>query len=292
VKDLIKNLFILIILLGLIYGGYFSVIFLEKDELGIVKNLTNKEIIKVFNKEKNFIWQGSAKTFYSVYKIPLKDVVNFDIVINIPGLEIIGDSVYSIKAAVTLTYELDRVAFFDYKSLNQHSEKLHLILKKYALKSFEKEILKFLKPAYNNKALKDNITSIMENIIEDISVKFKIIGINLKTFTLNGDIIVPDKFLVYEGFVFAKELRKIEIENKKKINILESNIKRDKIIDEKFYDKLKRVSDIIKLNPDILKYIYIDKLSDNIKLIITPDGIPNDIINYSKDQGKEINNLK
>ena len=45
---------------------------------------------------------------------------------------------------------------------------------------------------------------------------------------------------------------------------------------ELYLEKLTKVSSIIKDNPQILKYIYIDKMGDNIKVIISSDktGIP------------------
>ena len=64
------------------------------------------------------------------------------------------------------------------------------------------------------------------------------------------------------------------------------------------FEKLLRISSILKNNPEILKFIYIDKMGDDIKVIISSDktGLPamfNDSAEGTKPAAKgDVDNLR
>ena len=79
---------------------------------------------------------------------------------------------------------------------------------------------------------------------------------------------------------------------------LRNSLEKDKIASEAYYEKLSRIGNMIKDNPEILKYIYIDKLAGNIKVIISSEKNAMPVI-FGQDQDvkdsdlkKEIDNLR
>jgi len=93
-------------------------------------------------------------------------------------------------------------------------------------------------------------------------------------------------------------MRDLDFSNKKQEILLSKKLIKDKHENELYFEKLLRVSSILKDNPEILKFIYIDKMGDDIKVIISSDktGLPA-MFNESSDGTKpgvkgDVDNLR
>jgi hypothetical protein len=93
-------------------------------------------------------------------------------------------------------------------------------------------------------------------------------------------------------------MRDLDFSNRKQEILLSKKLIKERYENELYYEKLLKVSSMIKDNPEILKFIYIDKLGDDIKVIISSDkiGLPamfSDTINNAKPGVKgDVDNLR
>ena len=93
---------------------------------------------------------------------------------------------------------------------------------------------------------------------------------------MTGTAVLPNQQVYNEGIAHAADLRKMDKTIEKELIDVRSAMERDRIKNEQFYGKLKEISKIISANPDILKYIYIDKMAGNVNVILSSDnsGVP------------------
>ena len=73
-----------------------------------------------------------------------------------------------------------------------------------------------------------------------------------------------------------KEMRDLDFLNRKQEILLTKKLIKERYENELYFEKLLKVSSLLKDNPEILKFIYIDKMGDDIKVIISSDktGMP------------------
>jgi hypothetical protein len=107
----------------------------------------------------------------------------------------------------------------------------------------------------------------------------------------------PDNKLVAEAIQKTKEIRDINFNIKKQEILLKREALKERGDFEFYYEKLLKISSLIKDNPNILKYIYIDKLGGNIKVIISSDktGLPSmfgDLSESNSSVKGDIDNLR
>ena len=103
-----------IIIFCVLFGFYiyfFSFIEIENHELGIVKDKNSQEIVYIFHKDMNFVWQGSIPWLFSVYKISQKQSIIDTIKINIPSLKDLKGEYYLINVPVKLVYVINSDEF-------------------------------------------------------------------------------------------------------------------------------------------------------------------------------------
>lgn len=293
---------ILVFLILIFIAGYLyinCVIKVDKGTFVLIQDNETGNIKKILDSGYSFILDGIIPDKISIIKISKKNTQVMDLKIPIPLLEDLKSDFYAIKIPITVNYEVvpDKLAF-GINRIKTGEKFFANILERLIQGYFNKEFAPYFSPSYRKGALEKDI----EKIVTRVEIAFRTyclkIGISIKDFVIVGNIGLPDLKTFYDGLRYLRELMDVEKNNKKELIILNNKLQKDRISSSRFYEKLEEISKIIKKNPDILKYIYIDKMADKVKVIISPDnsgmpfGLNFDSSDKKSDRRGEIDNLR
>jgi len=274
-KTLIKLLIKLAVFSSIIYGLYFSLYKSGKDEIVVLKDIKNYKVIQVYTSPYNFIWQGVMPWEYAVVKMPVKNSALINIQIKIPSLSALNDDSYLIKLPANINYQIDKANIPDVSYLNSKLDLENYIVEKSAVIS-QTIFMKYIEPVYDKNNILKNEKVIVETLTSELLKKITNLGIVLEKIEFISPGYYPDNRLYNEGLIQNKEMRDLDFSNKKQEILLSKKLIKEKYENELYYEKLLRISSLLKDNPEILKFIYIDKMGDDIKVIISSDktGLP------------------
>jgi len=271
----IKLLIKISLLLLIIYSAFFSLYRVADDEIILLYDLKNNKNIHIFTAPVSFIWQGAMPWEYKVYKMTIDHLLTVNIPVIIPILSALDDDIYVIRLSADIGYRIDKTNLPDILHLNNKGDIDDYIAKKAASVSWA-VLADYIEPFYNKARILNNEKIIIETVKNELIQKTKGSGIiiNKIDFILPG--YYPDNRIYVSGVAQNDALRDLDFENKKDEIRLNKKIVEDKKNSELYYEKLLRISSIIRDNPDILKFIYIDKIGKDIKVIISSDktGMP------------------
>ena len=274
-KATFKHLIRLSLILLIVYAAYFSLYRAADNEIILLKDISNGQNIDIFSGQVNFIWRGVMPWKYAISRMSVDQSGMIAISVKIPLLSVLDDDIYVIKLHADIGYQIDKTNLPDISYLNSKEVIEDYITKKAAAVS-RAALVNYIEPDYNKDRILNNEKEITEKIKNELIEKFNDSGIALKKvdFILPG--YYPDNRTYIRGVANNEALLKFDFDNKKSEIELNKKLINDKKNNEIYYDKLLRISEIIKDNPDILKYIYIDKIGKDIKVIISSDktGMP------------------
>ncbi len=287
-KTLIKLLIKLVVFSSIIYGLYFSIYKSKNDEIIVLKDVKNNNVIQVFTSPYSFIWQGALPWEYSVVKMPVKNSAIVKIQLKIPSLSSLNDDLYLLKFPANISYHIDKSNLPDVVYLKSKLDIENYIVDKAEI-IIQTVLMNYIDPAYDkNKILKDE-KNIIEAMTSALSKQITNTGVILETIEFISPGYYPDNKLYAEGLIQNKKMRDLDFTNKIGEIELSKELIKEKNKNELYFEKLLRISSILKNNPEILKFIYIDKIGDDIKVIISSDktGLPS-MLNDSSDENKPV----
>jgi len=158
----------------------------------------------------------------------------------------------------------------------------------------------FLSPVYQREILAAKMGEIIDTATKSVAAESSPIGIIIENASRAGTAFLPERIVVNEGILHAADLRRMDKNLQMDLIGAKAKVEREKVRNEQLYVKLREMSRIIRDNPDILKYIYIDKIADDVKVILSSDasGMPRMIEREleqtpaKKTKPREINNLR
>ena len=298
-KKLIKTILIIILVVAAGYFTYSCVVFINDGTIGIAEDTSDNVVLQVVEPGMNIIWQSIIPGRVKVYRVPIKDSSFADISVDIPPLGNLESRYYEIKIPLVFQYSLSPGNIsFDPGELKDGKKYINNTIKRIAAAEIDKEFSRYLTPAYNRGMLVLRSDELIESAFERIIKRSSSLGIELSDLSLSGNVSFPERSVYYEGVRYYNELRQLEKDNKKEMIRLQNELKKQSLTRGKYLEKLKEISALVKGNPELLKYIYIDKLGDNVKVILSserggvPFGLP---LDEMKDDGAttgDIDNLR
>ena len=297
-----KSFFIKVIFILLIAaGGYIFITSYRPVPEGMISvvygNQDDAPVI-VVPAGSRFVIQGVAPWLYHIETIALDKRDSFDVKMTIPSLVGLKDEYYGISIPVSVEYSIEWDKVRDYTLFRNNSLKISNIIFEDTVRFFSNQLQPYLLPFYRGPALEFRKEEIKAAVRNGLTDKLAGQGITLKRIDIYENWTYPDNERYREGLQYLAELRRIEIENAKSLSLLKNRLEGEKIQEEALYKKYREMSRIIKQNPDILKYIYIDKLTDDLKVIVSSDKsmVPL-FLEEGKNKGSvsekgEINNLR
>lgn len=296
-NTLIKTLLKILIVSAVIYLFVFSFYYLKNDRIGVVKDTGTGEVIIIFSDRFNFVWQGALPWKYSIGITDTKTTIIMNVSVVIPSLSKLKDEIYIIKIPFSVSYRIntnnppDKAYFSDKATLDNY-------VKGFIEAICSSVLINYLEPVYNRSGIIKDEQILKDAMISTLLEKLKGAGIICDKLETVSKGYFPEDELYMEGLVRCKKLRDQDFENMLEEIKLKSKLATEKNAYELYFERLARVSTLIKENPEILKYIYIDKMGDDIKVIISSDktGIPvmfgNPIDEKKSDVKGDIDNLR
>lgn len=296
-KSLVRWLIKLLIFILVIDGIIFSVYKSGNDEIVILKDIKNNKVIQSYSSTYNFIWQGLLPWNYVVVKIPIKSTALFNIHVKIPSLSSLNDDLYVIKQTANISYQLDKTNLPDPVYLNSKNDIETYIMER-SSKISETVLMGYIEPVYDKSVILKNEKNIVDTLTSELVRKLKNLGVIVEKLEFISPGYFPDNRLYAEGLIQNKEMRDLDFSNRKEEILLSKKLLKEKYENELYFEKLLKMSSVLKDNPDILKFIYIDKMGDKIKVIISSDktGLPamfNEVEDKTKpDVKRDVDNLR
>jgi len=297
-KRIIKTILILLLFIFSVLFMMVSVKNVEKGKVYLVEDLNSGKIVSCHREGYNFIWMSVIPWQYSVYEVSLNRSLFHEVLISIPSLQNLKGDFYSIRVPVNLVFKIDPERIIDISKLDNNLDLLYHDLKRIANGLFASEMNKFIFPVYSRKKVYDNFELVFSKTESGLKKSCNAIGIDLVAMERAGVVSAPDNRNYVDGLRHLSAMRELEKENEKQVSILKNRLIKQKLSDSQLYAKLYKMSEIIKNNPDILRYMFIEKMADNVRVIVSQDNklLPaiNSLEHVDKKSGdnREIDNLK
>lgn len=294
--SLLKTVIRIIFLSAIVYTFLFTFYLLDDNKMGVVRDVNSNRVIFLFNDTYNFVWYGFTPWLYKIEKVPVKYSTPIELRVSLlPG---VADSAGSldIRIPIEVSYHINR-GFAPELSFFESSSKTDYLVN-IGTNVCSTLFNKYIEPVYSRRDIQRNEETLFDSIKIRMEYQLKEAGIIVDSIQSSGPFILPSLEHYHEALLKEKELKEIAFRNQIQEIHLKNNLTKEKAAVEAYYEKLSRIGDIIKSNPDILKYIYIDKLADNIKVIVSSDKNTMPVI-FGPDQEikdsdlkKEIDNLR
>jgi hypothetical protein len=298
-KRFFKKFSILLLILLIGYVLFSSIEKISNGTVGVVEDLRSKKVVRMVRPGPggySFVWRASIPWRYSFAETPLERDVRYEIRISIPDMENLKEEYYHIRIPLNVGYRIDPQKFSDIAALGREGRPLDDLVKRFFTSVIEKELMAYLYPVYQREAIAARMNIVMETTKGDIDQDLRSHGLVLVRAALSGAVSLPGRTLYYEGMQYAADLRRKDRSAELGLIDVRGRVERQKIENRQFYSKLREISSIIADNPEILKYIYIDKMGGNVKVILSSDasGVPamlNGTAKPKKGAPVEIDNL-
>jgi hypothetical protein len=263
------------LILMIVYLFVFCFYRLRDDRIGVVKKISTGEVVLIFNDRFNFIWQGALPWEYNLEIIGTGTTVLINANVTIPSLSQLSEDIYSVRIPFSVSYRIDRLNPPD-KAYFTDRAAIDAYVKSFINSICSTVLIGYLDPEYNRSAILKAEPELNSMMISAIKEKLKNAGVICDRLEIISRGYFPNEDLYKEGLSRCKELRDLDFSNIKQQISVKNSLLKDRSQYELYYERLSRISSLIKDNPDILKYIYIDKMGDDIKVIISSDktGIP------------------
>jgi hypothetical protein len=296
---MMKKLLLIIVLSAVAYTGITSIVLVSEKSVAVITATQTGEVVQVCGPGINFVVKGFFFWTINTAMFPLSNRQEFEAAIPVYPLHALGSSYYSILVPVSVSYEIDLAKVYITKDSVANQKSMYLNAIRGIVKStFERAFEPYMRSRYLRSDLERDFNTVFSSVSESARQQCSDIGIVLKNFKLSGMPVFPDEQTYAMGLQYLYELRDIEKETKKELIILQGKLKKEEISNKQLMKKLNAISTLVKDNPDLLRFLYIDKISGNVKVIISPDksgfpfGLGFDSVPSRKNSRGEIDNLR
>ena len=299
-KFILKTL-LTVLVAGIVYLLFFSIVKVEKGMVCVVEDLRTHKAVAIARpvvKSYAFVWRGAFPWWFVVSDVPARRAARYNAGLVIPGLEGLKEQYYRAIVPLRITYSIDAERFVDAALLARNGSGLDDMVGRLFERELQRELARFLAPVYQREMLAAQADEAVKTVAGSLEKELGDDGIVLAGARIDGTVVLPTQQVYNEGIAHAADLRNMDKTNEKSLIDARSGIERDRLKNEQFYEKLKEMSRIIGANPDILKYIYIDKMAGNVRVILSSDnsGVPSMLEREAKPakkgKSREIDNLR
>jgi len=265
------KIFFLLLAVVAAYTAFTSYVPVRNGMLGIVIDESSGNVVYSVTEGQRFILYNALWWKYSVEKVPLKNSFTKDIRVDIPTLRELKSDVLAVIIPMKTDFSVNLLELYDLNLLKNAAEGAKKNIENELKAGLNLSIRDYLAPVYKSDAIKNEKEAILAHLKESISAEFAGKGIIIDDLKYADVISLPDDRRYEEGIAHLETLRRAFAENDRKLIELKGQLERNAMSMELLHNKYREMSLIIRDNPDILKYIYIDKMAPNLRLIVLSD---------------------
>jgi hypothetical protein len=299
-KETVRKAIAVLVALAAGYALFFSIVLLDSEKITVIHDLRSGSVVKALRPlfwRVSLAWQGAFPWWFLVAEVPKTRAVDFKARIDMPGCEDLKKDVYHVHVPVRLKYRINAARFADAARLADNGRGVDELAEEYLRKGLQRELDPYIAPVYQPEVLAARVEESLVNAYDAVFTDCAERGIDLIQVKLTGAATIPDRALHIEAMQHAANLRIIDNMLEKDLIEERNRVKRQILSNEQLYGKLREISRLIASNPELLKYIYIDKMAGNVKLILSSDssGVPRLLEaekSLKKGKTKEIDNLR
>jgi len=291
------KIFAVVFVAALCYGAFAGVFLIDDHGFGVIKDRGTGNCRYLYPGF-NFVPEGLFPGRIRVARYPVKMSHAVDARVPLPPLQKLESDHYTVVFKLNVQYEiLPRALAIKPDDLTENTGLLRKLVVEALQGHLAKGLLPYLQPNYNRDALIRAGDGVIKGLIEGDGIAGRL-GIKFLAIEQAGAVYAPEYRTYLEGVALLDQMRAIENNNKKEMLVVSNMLKKNKLLKDEYMEKLGDISRLIKQNPDLLKYIYIDRLGENVKVIIAPEksGIPFGLTDDGKsnksEPGSEIDNLR
>jgi hypothetical protein len=280
------KIFFLLLTAAAVYTAFTSYNPVREGMSAAVVNKSSGDVVDTIPEGRRFILYNALCWKYSVEMFSLKNSLAENIRIDIPALKDLKEDTFAVMIPIKADFSVKPSELYDLNLLKNAADGVKKAVVNELKINLNLAIEDYLAPVYRGDVIKKESETIIKRLEESISTEFANKGITIYNLKYMGAVSAPDNRRYEEGLVHLRILRTALIENERKLIELKGQLERDAVSMESIHNKYREMSLIISKNPDILKYIYIDKIAPNSKLVVSPDknGFPAFIGNGKNDQ--------
>ncbi len=292
------KIFAIFLVGSVIYGAYTGLYIVGDDQFGVLKDEAggaNRYLYPGYN----IVYQNLVPGRVKVTLHRKKAADSIEIKIPVSPLQDLKSDYYNVILKVNISYEIStRELTVGPEDFAENPHAVTELLTKILQSHFEKKLYPYMVPNYNRAAMSNAVAQIIKDAAREVSAFALGMGVKINTVESAGNMYLPDNKTYFEGLALMDQIRTIENNNRKEMLIIKNSLEKEKLLKQEYLGKLGDISKLIKENPDLLKYIYIDRLAGNVKVIIAPEktGMPLNLDSDNKTENKklrgEVDNLR
>lgn len=266
-----RKAFLILLLAAALYVFLTAVFWTSPEEFTLVRD-RDGGARTVLGPGFGFVWQGLVPDRLEISRYPKRAPEFIEARVAIPPLGDLEGDHYAIKVPLSVTYEVAPGALWVARASEQREGRPGASrMKELADKAFSAALGPYTEQAYNRFGIMRDREKITAAAYELMKGRAARAGLTVVSMELSGPMVLPEPLVYQEGLAFLAELREIERRNHKEYLALKSELEREKKRKKEYLEKLSDISRLVKSNPDLLKYIYIDRLGGDVKVILAPE---------------------
>lgn len=275
-KGLWTKILVIACIAGAVYCWLNCVVIVGDGEFAVFEDREHSEF-GLLDSGLSFLWQGVVPERLRVVVHRRRLAETMELKLAIPPLGELKSDYYRIGVPVKIVADIDpRRLSIEPKRIAADRKAVGEELKSALEAAFQRELSPYLAPLYNPNAIAANQAAISRAAIARGMEWGRSAGIDLRSIETAGGFQLPDQRTYNDGMKYYRDLQELERGNKKKLIELVAEIEKEKRLRAVYLEKLSEISRLIRANPALLKYIYIDRLAGNVRVIIAPErsGMP------------------
>lgn len=277
-----RSLFQLVVVLFIAAAAYSAFMAYHRigaDRLGVVVDRLDGSVVRIIAGSDGgyaLVWQAAVPWRYRVAVLPVQRTSGHTVRMSIPELENLDKDYYDLSQPLRIQYRIQTARFFDLPRLRENAKELDRYVNEVVQTSITREFFPFVSPGYRREELMNQRDALILAAAAVARQKLETHGLELMGIDSAGPLTLPVYRVYQEGLTQAAELRKLDRQAALDLVRLKGRLDQERLETAHWYDRLKGLSTILKDNPDILKYIYIDKMGGNVNVILSSDstGLP------------------
>jgi hypothetical protein len=267
-----KKFLVFLIIAAALYTAFTTLIHLDSNEAGLLVERKTGRVLQAVLPGMNFVPRAFLVWKNDCIAFPRKNTDRHELKVPITRLEALDITRYSVSIPLKITYEIKASGFTTpaYSSSSVGSpfcSEMKLFLED----SFRRSLAPFMNNDFKRDDIIANISDVISKARSELESHAASMGVTIDAFDVNGTVAVPASDVYSEGLRFLAELSEAENRAKKELILFTAELKREELRTQQYIRKLSSVSALLKEYPDIIRYIYVDRLSKNVKVIVTQD---------------------
>ncbi len=272
-KKFLSFIFFWLIVGGAGYFAYTTVKYVPEGQLLIVFDTNEDRVLYSCQEGWNIVPYTVIPGRVQLYPVDTTGSFTISFQLPIPDLVVLDDPLYSIRYGVSVDYELETESFNPTKSfLSDPEQIIQTAVSMYARNAFTELLSTYVTGEFQPERIKNDWYEIKGSLYSRIESGGARNGVKISGISEQEVLKIPDENMYQYGVSLKDDLLMLRKKHALEYEDVQHALNIKDLETGKYYEKLQKISDLISANPDLLKYMYIEKLGSNVQVVL-PQGV-------------------